>query len=191
MALWKQFEHEKSNSRDKTKKPDYREDFSIPVAKNVLESGFSSALSSLGLRFSRGSLTRTPLWYQELSRKWKDQTKREMRRITNRFPIIIQGKKFTYKWSMSEFALANSIDLSEAKLIFNQIRTEAFERRKLVETAIARSELQRKKNSDENSQREIEDIQLSFELTRTKKIFEFADGFDIESEFFSRDRKDS
>ncbi len=182
-GLWKPLDHEKSARRDKVQKPDYRESFALPAVQNLPRSPWSNRLIRIT---AGGEIVRTPVWYREQAREWKEQIKMELRRITNRHPIIVQRKRFAFRWTANEFGVANSLAFNQATKFFGAVQKEAFTRWEMVERRLFRAELHREKQFDPEQQCEIELVELKFGLNDVTQFLQFADGFRIEDEFFSR-----
>ena len=118
-GLWKPLDHEKSARRDKVQKPDYRESFALPAVQNLPRSPWSNRLIRIT---AGGEVVRTPVWYREQAREWKEQIKMELRRITNRHPIIVQRKRFAFRWTANEFGVANSLAFNQATKFLEPFR---------------------------------------------------------------------
>ena len=180
-GLWKPLDHEKSLRRDKSQKGDYRDGFHEPISQKLSSSSFSG----LGLRLTSRGLVRTPTWYREVGRRWKQKIKVEIRRITNKFPISIDGRRFAFKWTVVEFARANSLTEEKAKIIFPEVKAQAIERRNMVELRLSRAEVVRGTEYDPESRQDVWTLSLDFSFNDVAKILPFADEFKIEEEFFA------
>ncbi len=181
-GLWKPRDHEKSAIKEKTQKADYREDFDLPIVQKLPKHG----LLGRGIRISAGMrIIRTPEWYRLQARQWKDQILRELRRITNRYPILVDDRKFVFKWKLDDFAKANALSQTQAASIFPAVRREAVERRSMVERRLARAELATSRKLDPETSTEVKIVELEFRLSEITDLLPFADGFRIEEEFFA------
>lgn len=179
-GLTRKYDYEKGLRRDKAQKGDYREDLYEPISQKLPSSFFSM----LGLRLTSTGFVRTPAFYREMGRNWKQRIKVELRRITNKFPIAVDGFRFAFKWSVVEFAKQNSLTDEKAKIIYPQVKTEATERRNMLERRLSRAEVERRSEYDPQSGQDTWTLTLNFSFNDIAKILPFTDGFKIEDELF-------
>ena len=188
-GLWKQHDHDRSRRRDAASKPDYRENFwwsSGP--RNAAPS--RTGLEELGLRLAkRGSVrtfVKTKRWYTLQALDWKKQLKKELRRITNQHPILIESKKYAFKWAFQRFLKENSLPSNWSASDFNKIKKNAEDRRVILERAIDRATLDISIQTDAETLEKYEHYELSIGITKISKIYQFPEDFDLESEIFAK-----
>jgi hypothetical protein len=168
MRLWKPLDHEKSANKDKLLKPPYKENFASPASQKL-----SSGLSEFGLRVVGHTIVRTPKNFQLQIRGVKDRMKRELRRVTNHFPIVIFGRLFAFKWTKDTFAKKNGLTAETADACFENVKAEAIVRLAMVETRIARLGI---------AQTETGRV-FTFNIKELTNVLPFANDFRIEDEF--------
>jgi hypothetical protein len=169
MSLWKPTDHEKSATRDKLQKPPYTDSFASPAVQKFPSSG----LAEFGIKVTPRTIVPTPRHFQLQVRELKDGMRRELHRITNRFPIVILGKQFAFKWTKDTFAEKNALFGKSADMVFKNVKAEAIERRAMVERRIARLEI---------TQTETGRV-FTFNIKELTNVLPFANDFRIEDEF--------
>ena len=106
----------------------------------------------------------------------KTELIRELRRVTNKYPVEIEGKVFAFKWNRATFAKANRLSMEEAEKAFPRIEEEARTRRAMVERRIRFLEATRTEGGD----------QLSYNIREVCDLLYFANGVRVEEVFFEK-----
>jgi len=185
MGLTKPIDFEKGASKGKARKGDYRENFLDPIVQKLRR----DLLVPEGYRLTSSGIARTPTWYRQMGRKWKDQILRELRRIVNRYPVIINKRRYAFKWTARDFGQANALDARTIANEFDDVRRKANEHLKIVESRLLRAEVRKTKRFDAESTKEVIDLELDFTLQDITRFFEFPADFKLEEEFFAEPKK--
>ena len=163
-GLWKKLDHEKSLRRDRAKKESYEEGFVEPAVQAPEQK------RPFGLRVTKGGLV------VQKSKSFSGSILRERalkdfrRKMSG--PFVVNGHRFSYAWTVEEFAEANSIDLKKAKGLQDGLRETIKQKRKFAEQRIIRAQNEDGYATDEATGLSQRVCQLSYQL---EDLFGFLD----------------
>ena len=126
----RQFLHEAQNHEDKSRKPDYRSQM-LPATKPP------EAQQDSRLRWVGGEIL---LAFSKRDRlRMKQEFVGDCLERIDRARILIGRFSFSFRDRIRDFRLANRISAKEADAVFNRVKSEASERRRIVQQRLTRS----------------------------------------------------